>query len=449
MTLTVRKVLRRSRGFVGRSIWVVVAIVLVQLTASVAFYSAIDRQTLREDHARRIAELLVVGERVSKLGQADFHKVMSSHYLQAEVVMLPPEGPPATRAQADEVNAIAEYVRRWEPALARRSMKLWSESRPEGGRDLVGVMELKDGRWLTFRSRNFPRPWPIALRAVATTLVFSLACLGLGAYALRQLGEPLRRLTEASRHVGESPPSPIAVEGPNDIVELGRAFNDMQRRIAGLIEDQARAMEALSHDLRTPLARLTLAADYIEPDDIKTLVADNVGELDAMLRSLADWLRAQHSASAPEVVDLPSLIQGVTARWPEQVRYEGDRTLEVITHRGPLEQALIRLIDNAVRFGGQAKVRLVAEGPDGPLPDGPLIEVLDQGPGLTDEAMARIYEPFFRGDAARARDTGGFGLGIPTAERLIKRFGGKLAITNREGGGVSAKIWPPVAASEA
>jgi two-component system osmolarity sensor histidine kinase EnvZ len=424
MTLTVRKVLGRSRGFVGRSIWVVVAIVLLQLCASVAFYSAIDRQTLREDHARRIGELLVVGERVAKLGQADFDKVMTSHYMEAEVVALPPEGPPVTRVQMAEAIAIADYVRQWEPILANRPLRLWSESRPEGGRDLVGVMGLEDGRWLTFRSRNFPRPWPIALRAVATTLVFSLACVALGAYALRQLGEPLRRLTQASRHVGESPPSPIVVEGPNDIVELGRAFNDMQRRIAGL---------------RTPLARMTLAADYIEPDDIKELVAANVGELDAMLKSLADWLRAQHSASTAEVVDLPSLIQGVTARWPDAVRYEGGKSLEVTTHRGPLEQALIRLVDNAVRFGGQASVRLVADGPDGPL-----IEVLDQGPGLTADAMARIYEPFFRGDAARARDTGGFGLGIPTAERLIKRFGGRLVIGNREGGGVSARIWPPL-----
>ena len=440
MTMTVSKVLGRSRGFVGRSIWVVVAIVLVQLSASVAFYSAIDRQTLREDHARRIAEMLVVGQRVAKLAQADFDKVMTSHYLEAKVVVLPPEWPPISRVQMAEANAIADYVRHWEPDLAKRSMRLWSETRPAGGRDLVGVMGLEDGRWLTFRSRNFPRPWPIALRAVATTLVFSLICLALGAYALRQLGEPLRRLTQASRHVGESPPSPILVEGPNDIVELGRAFNDMQRRIAGLIEDQAKAMEALSHDLRTPLARLSLAADYIEPDDIKTLVADNVGELDAMLKSLSDWLRAQHSASTAEVVDLPALIQGVMVRWPDAVRYEGAKTLEVTTHRGPLEQALIRLIDNAVRFGGKAKVRLTADGPDGPV-----IEVLDHGPGLTADAMARIYEPFFRGDAARARDTGGFGLGIPTAERLIKRFGGRLAISNRDGGGVSARIWPPVA----
>jgi len=434
-----RKFLGWSRGLVGRSILVVVAVVLAQLVASVALYSAIDRQSLREDHARRIAEMLVVGERVSRLGQADFSRVMTSRYLEAEIVSLPPEATAADEAQTEEAKAIAAYVRLWEPGLAKRPLRLWSESRAEGGRDLVGVMGLDDGRWLAFRSHNFPRPWPIALRAVATTLAFSLACLALGAWALRQLGQPLRRLTEASRHVGEIQPSPIVVEGPNDLVELGRAFNDMQRRIAGLIEDQARAMEALSHDLRTPLARLSLAADYIEPDDIKGLVTDNVDELQAMLRSLSDWLRAQHSASSAEAVDLPALIKGVAARWPEAVRYEGGKALALITHRGPLEQALIRLVDNAVRFGGQARIRLVED------PEGPLIEVLDQGPGLTDEAMARIYEPFFRGDAARARDTGGFGLGIPTAERLIKRFGGRLVIDNREGGGVRARIWPPVA----
>ncbi len=443
------EVLGGSRGLVGRSILVVVAVVLAQLVASVALYSAIDRQSLREDHARRIAEMLVVGERVSQLGQADFSRVMTSRYLEAQIVTLPPEAKAANEAKAGETQtgeakAIAAYVRLWEPGLAKRPLRLWSEGRAEGGRDLVGVMGLEDGRWLAFRSHNFPRPWPIALRAVATTLAFSLACLALGALALRQLGAPLRRLTEASRHVGETPPSPIVVEGPNDLVELGRAFNDMQRRIAGLIEDQARAMEALSHDLRTPLARLALAADYIEPDDIKGLVAGNVDELQAMLRSLSDWLRAQHSPSSAEVVDLPALIQGVVVRWPGAVRYEGGKTLTLTTHRGPLEQALIRLVDNAVRFGGAAKVRLVADAPDGPV-----IEVLDQGPGLTDEAMARIYEPFFRGDAARARDTGGFGLGIPTAERLIKRFGGRLVIDNREGGGVRARIWPPVPGPEA
>ena len=442
MASKVRDILRRPRGLIGRSILVVAAIVFVQLAASVAFYQAIDRQTLREDHARRIAELLVVGDRVSRLSQADLDQVMTSRYLEAEVVSAPPQAPSQARAQTGEADAIVRYVRLWEPALAKRPLRLWSEDQSDGGRDLVGAMGLSDGRWLSFRSRHFPRPWPIALRAVATTLAFSLACVALGAYALRQLGEPLRRLAEAAGRVGEGPPQPVVVEGPTDLAELGRAFNDMQQRITGLIEDQARAMEALSHDLRTPLARLKLASDYVEPEDIRAMVGGNVDELEEMLRSLSAWLRAQHAASTAESVDLPALVRAVIARWPKLARYEGPRTLTVSTHRDPLEQALIRLVDNAVRFGGKAKVRLVVDDPEGGE-GGPRIEVLDQGPGLTDEVLARIYEPFFRGDAARARDTGGFGLGIPTADRLLKRFGGRLQIANRDGGGVTASVWPP------
>ena len=440
MASTVQDILRRPKGLIGRSILVVAAIVFVQLAASVAFYQAIDRQTLREDHARRIAELLVVGDRVSRLAkEADLERVMTSRYLEAEIVAAPPQAPSQARAQTGEASAIVRYVRQWEPGLAKRPLRLWSEDKSDGGRDLVGAMGLKDGRWLSFRSRHFPRPWPIALRAVATTLAFSLVCVALGAYALRQLGEPLRRLAEAAGRVGEGPPQPVAIEGPTDLAELGRAFNDMQQRITGLIEDQARAMEALSHDLRTPLARLKLAADYVEPEDIRAMVGGNVDELEEMLRSLSAWLRAQHAASTAEPVDLPALIRAVIARWPKLARYEGPKSLTIATHRDPLEQALIRLVDNAVRFGGKAKVRLVVDDAEGPR-----IEVLDQGPGLTDEVLARIYEPFFRGDAARARDTGGFGLGIPTAERLLKRFGGRLQIANRDGGGVTASVWPPV-----
>jgi two-component system osmolarity sensor histidine kinase EnvZ len=434
-----RKFSLRPRGLVAGSILVVVAVGLVELVASVAFYQAIDRQTLREDQARRIAEFLVVGDRVTRLG-VDVSQMMTSKYLEAQVN---PGPPTRTDPQGDEAEAIADYVRQWEPSLAGRSLRLWSENQPDGGRDLVGALELEDGRWLSFRSRHFPRPWPIALRAVATTLAFTLVCVALGVFALRQLGQPLRRLTEAARKVGEGPPEPVAVEGPADLAALGSAFNDMQRRITGLIEDQARAMEALSHDLRTPLSRLKLASDFVEPPEMRTLVSDNVDELGDMLKSLSAWLRAQHEASVAEDVDLPGLVRQVLARWPDAtVRYEGPKALIIQAHRGPLEQALIRLVDNAVRFGGRATVRLVDDA------DGRRLEVLDEGPGLSAENLARIYEPFFRGDAARARDTGGFGLGIPTAERLLKRFGGRLAIVNRPEGGLKACVWPPLATAE-
>lgn len=420
-------------GFVARSILVVVAVVVVQLLASVAFYQAIDRQTLREDHARRIAEFLVVGDRVSRL-ETDLSQIMTSRYLEASIADQKPAWP---RTREENAEAIEGYVRQWEPSLAQRPMRLWGETGPGGRRYLAGAMALEDGRWLTFRSKDFPRSWPIALRAVAMTLAFALACLVLGAVALRQLGAPLRRLAEAARQFGKGPPVLVKPEGPPELADLSHAFNDMQGRITGLIEDEARAMEALSHDLRTPLSRLKLASDLIGPKDVRGLVSDNVDELEEMLRSLSAWLRAQHQPSTAEETDLAALMRDVLARWPETAAYEGPDSLMAVTHRGPLEQALVQLIDNAVRHGGNAVVRLEA------TEDGPLITVLDNGPGLSSESLARVYEPFFRGDPARARDTAGFGLGIPTADRLLRRFGGTLSIGNREAGGLEAKLRPP------
>ncbi|MET0339256.1 MAG: ATP-binding protein [Caulobacter sp.] len=422
-------------SFVARSILVVVAVVVVQLLASVAFYQAIDRQTLREDHARRIAEFLVVGDRVSGL-DADLHDVMTSRYLEASVRDQQPAWPERRDRNAE---AIEGYVRLWEPSLAGRPLRLWTEASPGGRHDLIGAMALKDGRWLTFRSSDFPRSWPIALRAVATTLVFSLACVALGAWALRQMGAPLRRLAQAARRVGQGPAVVVTPEGPPELADLGRAFNDMQGRITTLIEDEARAMEALSHDLRTPLSRLKLASDLIGPADVRGLVSDNVDELEEMLRSLSAWLRAQHQPSTAEETDLAALVQQVLARWPKTARYEGPATLVTHAHRGPLEQALVQLVDNAVRHGGGATVRLEM------ADDAPLLTVLDDGPGLSAESLARVYEPFFRGDPARARDTAGFGLGIPTADRLLRRFGGTLSIANRDGGGLEAQVRPPLA----
>ncbi|WP_369058249.1 ATP-binding protein [Caulobacter sp. 73W] len=422
-------------SFVARSILVVVAVVVVQLLASVAFYQAIDRQTLREDHARRIAEFLVVGDRVSEL-DANLHDVMTSRYLEASIGDRQPDWPERRDRNAE---AIEGYVRLWEPSLAGRPLRLWTEASPGGRHDLIGAMALKDGRWLTFRSSDFPRSWPIALRAVATTLVFSLACVALGAWALRQMGAPLRRLAQAARRVGQGPAVVVTPEGPPELADLGRAFNDMQGRITTLIEDEARAMEALSHDLRTPLSRLKLASDLIGPADVRGLVSDNVDELEEMLRSLSAWLRAQHQPSTAEETDLAALVQQVLARWPKTARYEGPATLVTHAHRGPLEQALVQLVDNAVRHGGSATVRLEM------ADDAPLLTVLDDGPGLSPESLARVYEPFFRGDPARARDTAGFGLGIPTADRLLRRFGGALSIANRDGGGLEAKVRPPVA----
>lgn len=424
------------RGLVGRSTLVVGAILVLQLAVSLSFYARIDREALNEDHARRVAELLVVGRRVhaGSAADADAGRIMTTRYLDAAVVARPPRPPREPEAAAERIR---QEVLRWEPELAGADLALWRERGAAGGQDLVGALRLEDGRWLSFRSRDFARAWPMAVRVALMTVLFAGFGLAFAAFVMTQLGRPLRALAEAARAVGRGPKVPVSVEGTADLREVGRAFNEMQERIGGLIEDQARSMEAISHDLRTPLSRLQLAAQYVEPQDIRELVEGNVRELDLMLASLSAWLRAQHETSAPEEVDLAALARAGADAFGGRASYRGPARLPAVTHRRPLEEALRRMIDNAVRFGGGAEVILETGGP------GPRILVRDHGAGMTPEDLAQIYEPFFRADKARARDTGGFGLGVPTAARLLTRFGGGLAIANAPDGGLLATVTPP------
>ncbi|HEY9236971.1 MULTISPECIES: ATP-binding protein [Phenylobacterium] len=432
-----------AKNLIGRTTLIVAAVAIVQAIVSIGFYAAIDRQDQREDHARRIAELLVVGGRAQAAGgglNAATDAVMTTRHLEAAVSPARPDWPTIQDATAE---AIARQVIQWEPSLDGRSLRLWTERNPGGGDDLVGAMRLADGQWLTFRSRDVPRSWPIALRATVITLLVALLSLGLAIYALGALGRPLRRLAVAAHEFGEGRRAPVAIQGPADLRDLGRAFNNMQTRIGGLIEDQARAMEAISHDLGTPLSRLKIAADFIDCTDTRTIVVDNVDELNAMLESLRGYLRAQHQAAASEKVDLGRLLADLLVRWNGKAAYRGPDSLVVSTYRGPLEKAIVQLVDNAVRYGEEADVEVVEE------PAGVAIHIRDKGPGIPQDALERIYEPFFRVDTARSRDTGGLGLGIPTAQRLLRRFGGDLVIGNGPDGGLHVIIRAPVAAEPA
>lgn len=419
---------------------VVAAILGLQLAASISFYAWIDREALREDHARRVAELLVVSRRVDTLtrtGGQNAGEVMTTRYLEASVTHAPlkPAAPPDPAAAA-----IRQAILDWEPELAGAELSLWTRRNAAGGHDLVGAMRLDDGRWLSFRSRDFARVWPMALRVSLMTVLFAALGLGFAVFVLGQLGRPLRNLAQAARAFGGGRRTPVRVAGSADLTDLGRAFNEMQDRIAGLIEDQARSMEAISHDLRTPLARIQLAAQFAEPQDIRELIAGNVEELDQMLNSLSAYLRAQHQVSAAEPVDIAALARGVAAAFDGRASYRGPEALVVATHRGPLEEALKRLVDNAVRHGGGAEMSVQTAGLTAQ------ILIRDHGAGMPVEDLSQIYQPFFRGDRARSRDTAGFGLGVPTAARLLTRFGGELGIANAQDGGLLVTVTPPRAA---
>ncbi|WP_269714928.1 ATP-binding protein [Caulobacter sp. NIBR2454] len=414
---------------------VIGAILILQLGVSLSFYVSIDRETAREDHARRVAELLMVSQRVHALGAADVGEVMTTSYL--EVARLPAR-PPSPGSSSDEAQAVRKAIVRWEPELLHKELLIWTKANELGGLDLVGAMRLDDGQWLSFRSRDLGRMWPTAVRVTWMTILLAVLCLVFAVFVLKQMGRPLRDLAHAARAFGRAPHAPVDVEGSTDeLRDLGRAFNEMQDRITGLMADQARSMEAISHDLRTPLARMQLATEFAEPADVRQLFDENVRELDQMLNSLSAFLRAQHQESEAEMVDLAALARSIVDCFGDQARYEGPKTMMARTYRAPIEEALRRMIDNAVRHAGEASVTLV----DGA--EGPQIKIRDHGGGMAPADLEHIFEPFFRADPARARNTAGFGLGVPTAARLLAQCGGALAIANASDGGLLVTITAP------
>lgn len=425
-----------SRRLAGLAILLLLAIGAVQAIASTLFYEAIDRQTVREDHARRVAELLIVGDRLHRIDPAATGRIMSSGHLEAATAPAPTV---ETRGAQGELAEIARHIVAWEPALAKRVLMLELVHGSGGRRDLAGSMQLHDGTWLNFRSQDISSSWPIALRATLMTLVIALLCVAAGIYAVRLLTAPLRRLGEAAEAASHGAPIPVRETGPADLRTLARSFNDMQARISGLVSDQARSFEAISHDLRTPLSRLKLASDFVDDSDIAKIVRSSADEMEGLLMSLQAFLRAEQMASEPEPLDLAETLRGLLAEFPERVALVAPPKAVVKTYREPLLTALRPLIDNALQYGQQAVVTVRSAGADWQ------VTVADNGPGIPAEHFEAILDPFFRLDDARARDTAGFGLGIPTAHRLLRRFGGALAFANAPGGGLVVTVTVPAA----
>ncbi|WP_188770535.1 sensor histidine kinase [Novosphingobium endophyticum] len=408
----------------------------VQLAASLIFYQSIDRQTLREDHARRVAELLVVSDRVHALTPARTSPIMSTRHLTAEVASRPSV---RTLPTDDTLKGIASKIVEWEPSLSNRSLRLAAATTPAGEKDLIGSIRLTDGNWLNFRSEDFTSMWPVALRATALTFATAVACLTVGLVVLHLMAQPLRRIADAAEAIGQGRYVSINERGSRDLRELAHAMNVMQERIARLLQDQAKTFEAISHDLRTPLSRQKVAAELIDDEELAGMILASVDEMEALLASLQKFLRAQHLSASPEKVELVPFLRDVVAEFGEKVEFAAGSEPAVRTFREPLALAVLALVENAIQFGDKARLSLQRN--DG----GWEIAVEDDGPGIPPDYFDAILDPFFRMDEARQRDTKGFGLGIPTAHRLMMRFNGGLSFARSAAGGLIARLSVPAA----
>ena len=304
----------------------------------------------------------------------------------------------------------------------------------------LGVLR-PDGRWLIVQPKPSLKltPWQ---QSTLTWLILSTLALSPIAYLFaRRLASPIAQFAAASERLGRDPHAPpLVIRGPVEIGVAVQAFNDMQRRLARYVDDRTAMIGAVAHDLRTPLTRLRFRAEAA-PEELRAKMAADIEEMEAMISGTMAFVRDASQPTTRSRLELSSLLESLADEMSETgkdvVVEQADR---IVIDGDPLalRRLFNNLLENAVKFGRLARVRVFAD------QTGAVVEIDDHGPGLPDTELEQVFEPFYRREASRSRETGGIGLGLAVVRSVARAHGGDAGLENRLGGGLTARVRLPL-----
>ena len=329
------------------------------------------------------------------------------------------------------------------PALRPHAVVVRGDYAP--GQVLLVGMQMPDDRWLTVHVSPPPsRPWH-SQRFVTAFLIMTATAAALAWWAVRRLTAPLRLLAEAAERLGRDVNAPPLPEGGlAETAAAAAAFNTMAARIRRFVSDRTFILSAISHDLRTPITRLKLRAEWMEDDEQRRKMLADLDELEAMVSAALAFGRDVAGSETAARLDLPALLRTVLDEASDArpgsnavLSYDGPDTLSVSARPVALKRAVANLVGNALAYGGSARVRLAAG--NGTV----AVQIDDEGPGIPPADMDRVFEPFQRLEGSRNRETGGTGLGLSITRDILRAHGGDVTLANRAGGGLRATVTLP------
>ncbi|MBV8660001.1 MAG: HAMP domain-containing protein [Burkholderiales bacterium] len=375
-----------------------------------------------------LLDMLPADKRTNWLGRLGRRNY--SYLLNTGVAGTPPSAPLAQEAIATIARAAGE--RRYIGASAMGG---------PGGPFQVHL-RLSDGSPLTIDIHPAPSgvsPWLPALLCIQFLLL--LACTWA---AVRLVTRPLKQLAAAAEKLGpDLKADTVPEQGPTEVVHAAAAFNAMQQRISGYLTERVQILAAISHDLQTPITRMRLRLDLLESSDAHAKLYDDLSAMEQLVREGLAYARTLHGgAETPVRVDLDTLLDSLVCDYHDAgqaVSLEGKVGLPITTRPQALRRILSNLVDNALKFGTEVGIH-VQRDTDTRL----TIAVCDRGPGIPEEELERVLEPFYRLESSRNRGTGGTGLGLAIAAQLAQALGGSLVLSNRAGGGLQAMITLPI-----
>jgi signal transduction histidine kinase len=307
-------------------------------------------------------------------------------------------------------------------------------------RVVVVETKLSDGQWLVMTIPDDARPVDYFNLALVFGSIFALIGF-VSVIAARRLAWPIRTFAGAAERFGvDSTPAPIAEGGPHEIRIAIRAFNRMQERLRRYVDDRTQMLAAMSHDLRTPLNRLRLRAEFIEDREQQRRMFSDLEAMNLMIDQTLAFARDDAHREPRKLVDLGVLVEDVcedAADAGASVSYAGPRGVNVCCRPMALSRAVANLVDNAVKYAGAAHVCLLYG------PDRVAILVEDGGPGIPPDECEKVFAPFYRLERSRNADTGGAGLGLSVARMIAREHGGDITLANRGNRGLCARVELP------
>jgi signal transduction histidine kinase len=297
--------------------------------------------------------------------------------------------------------------------------------------DFIAALRLTSGQWAVVQPapEPFPNSWQRRL-LLWFVLSFSLVA-PVGWLFARRLVRPIAGFAYAAEQLGRDPTaSVLALEGPAEVGRAASAFNRMQSRLKSFVDDRTAMVGAISHDLRTPLTRLRFRIEDV-PDDLREGMLAEVDEMEQMISSVLAFIRDASEPGAREKIDLSSIVEDVV----EGAVFVGKPVTLEKSEQAPVEvdplgmrRLLGNLVENAVKYGDTASIRLFKDHQDA------VAEVTDNGPGLPDEELERVFQPFYRAPQARASNKHGTGLGLAVCRSIARAHGGDVHLIRRDHG---------------
>lgn len=311
-----------------------------------------------------------------------------------------------------------------------------------GFRELQVAVPLDDGRWLTFATSVPDSGSAFSPRFLVSMGIMALITVLVAIWVVRRVTAPLTTLSQAARRLGEDIEAPPVPElGTIETRQAAQAFNAMQARLRRMIKERSQMLAAISHDFRTPLTLLRLRVENVEDAGERDKMLATIADLDAMVAATLAFASDSAKSAPRRPTDVTALLASIVDDMADGgLPVSMAEAAPVIFPCDPvsLKRALTNLIDNAVKYGGSAAVAISKAA--GAI----AISVDDSGPGIPEAELGQVFEPLYRLETSRSRETGGMGLGLAIALSIIRAHGGQLTLANRAQGGLRALVVFPV-----